>query len=73
MRWHLRFDGGTARVVSGVMSGRRVLKVVRHDGVEDEGLHQVTVAWTTRMTINDKNFHQNYICTKNIIAACDWI
>ena len=37
------------------MGGREVLEVVGHDGVEDERLHQVPVAWTpttTRSTVS---------------------
>ena len=53
---NLRFDRRPApRVVGGVVGGREVLEVVGHDGVEDERLHQVPVAWTpttTRSTVS---------------------
>ena len=47
----LRFDGRASRVVGVVMGGRRVLEVVGDDGVEDQRLHQIAIAWITTIKV----------------------
>jgi hypothetical protein len=37
------------------MGGRRVLKVVGHDRVEDKGLHQVAIAYMNKKTKQQLN------------------